>query len=414
MEDNKSLVVLDNEELILDKKTKLMNVRNKDKCVKLVINKEINPIFLNSFKNVKELTIDGCSYNEERIDKIKFINELEKLTLKNISILGNRTEYGLRKDYTFTLPNLKVLELPNVLKYINKDYIKNFNNLETIIFNVSTDTNLDLSDEYKRNALNISSECDLKNIVIKTIFNEHNINLDYKPSLITKLSFCSSGSIILNYKNKNVETVVYIKNNLISKNNKLISICDDFIEENTLIVPDYISYIDIKNNYSIKEINCISINPKKINLKDICGYKKINEYIDASNIKKIIIRDNNEMSLLKNKEFTTSQYGEFKSIYIKNKKLYISFSKIIIEIDELGNIENKKTAIKDEKIIEPNEGIMVGNNKKSNIKNYNSKQLEYYGCYKKILELLKSDDKELNDTMNIVEDRLIKELKLND
>jgi len=120
------------------------------------------------------------------------------------------------------------------------------------------------------------------------------------------------------------------------------------------------------------------------------------------------------MSLLKNKEFTTSQYGEFKSIYIKNKKLYISFSKIIIEIDELGNIENKKTAIKDEKIIEPNEGIMVGNNKKNNIKNYNSKQLEYYGCYKKILELLKSDDKELNDAMNIVEDRLIKELKLND
>lgn len=419
VDDTKSLVVINSEELIIDKNTKLMNVQNKDKYNKLILNKKVNPIFLNSFKNIKELELNDF-YNEEKLNKLSFKNNIEKLIIKNITVLGKKadnTGYGTIK-YSLPTPKLKILELPDIVEDINPNYLNNIDNLETIVFNVSANTKLYLkkNSDYKP----LSLPASLKNIVIKTEFNSYEINFDYIPKYLTEVYYTSYG-ITIEFYNNYIKTIIQIDNNNVSIKNTLTNISDELITDNCLYIPDYINDINIEEKSALKEIDTININPQKINLSKIDEYRWLTQFL--SNIRKIIIRSTDGMKLNPNKEFTVEEYGELQQIFIKDKRLQIVFAKNKFIIDELGNIE-KSDVITQQVTEEPvkvtennecNKGARPYFDEETIIKKYTSKQLEYYSYYKKLLELLcntNNNDNELTDAMNIIEKRLVKILKI--
>jgi len=425
MENNESLVVTDNYELIIDDNTKLMNVKNKDKCNKLVISKKIKPVFLSGFKNIKELTIDGIFYNEEKMDKLSFKNNIEKIVFKDIKILGikrNSSGYGT-DEYILPAPNLRTIELPDTLININPDYLYCTEKLETIIFNVSAKTKLDLKKDSDYKPLILPST--LKNIVIKTEFNCYDINLNYIPKYLSRVYFNSFG-ITMEFYNNYISTIVRIDNNNVTITNTLTNISDNLIIDKCLFIPDFINDIKIEGKSALKEIDAISINPQKFNLSNISDYRPLrdrtlDEYL--YDIKKIIIRSADGMKLNPNRELTVEEYGELKKIYFENQKLQIVFAKNKFTVDKLGNIEKsdivtekiKEENVKDIENNKCNKGARPYPDNENNIKKYSSQQLEYYCHYKKLLELFKvCDDKELNEAMNLIEKRLVKILKLDE
>lgn len=420
VDDTKSLVDINSEELIIDKNTKLTNVQNKEKYNKLILNKKVNPIFLNSFKNIKELELNNGYYNEEKLDKLSFKNNIEKLIIKNIKVLGKKPDnsgYGTIK-YSLPTPKLKILELPDIVEDINPNYLNNIDNLETIIFNVSANTKLYLKKNSDYKPLYLPSS--LKNIIIKTEFNSYEINFDYIPKYLTEVYYTSYG-ITIEFSNNYIKTIIQIDNNNVSIKNTLTNISDELITDNCLYIPDYINDINIEEKSALKEIDTININPQKINLSKIEEYRWLTQFL--SNIRKIIIRSTDGMKLIPNKEFTVEEYGELQQIYIKDKRLQIVFAKNKFIIDELGNIEKsdvitqqvKEETVKVTENNECNKGARPYFDEKAIIKKYTSKQLEYYSYYKKLLELLyntNNNDNELTDAMNLIEKRLVKILKI--
>lgn len=429
MENNESLVVPDNYELTIDKKTKLMNVKNKDKYTKLVLNKNVKPIFLNQFKNIKELVLNNGYYNEEKLDKLLFKDNIEKLVITCGRLLGLRyinKGYGLNCGYSdyrkYSLPTrrLKILELPSLIGNINDHYLNNIDNLETLIFNVTPNTKLDLTNDSDCRPLIIPST--LKNIVIKTKYKNYDIDFDYTPKYLSKVYFSSYG-ITIEFSNDYIQTTININNNKIRVTNTLTNITDNLITEKCLFIPDYINGFKIEGKSTLKEIDVISINPQKLNLSSISDYmplsqRTLDEYL--YNIKKIIIRSADGMKLNPNRELTVEEYGELKRIYFENQKLQIIFAKNKFIVDEVGNIEKldivtkkiKEENVKDTENNKCNKGARPYPYDENNIKKYSSQQLEFYYHYKKLLELLEVyGDKELNEAMNLVENRLVKILK---
>jgi len=396
-------------EIIIDKKLKTINITNKNKYNKLIIAKKTNPMFLNSFKNIEELVIDGSYYNEERIHKLSFKDSIKKLEFKKIFIFGRKSDssgYG-RIYYKLDTPNLKILEFCDIVHDIDENYIEHLSNLETLIFNVSKNTRLDLE---KKKILLPSS---LKNIVLKTEYNTFEINFDYTPIFLYDL-YCNDYGITLVFSNDLIKTNVSIDNNNISKTNILKVISDDLVIDNCFYIPDYVNDIDINSKITLKKIDSISLNPKKLAISKMSAYRELDKYL--SNIEKIIIRDDDEMRLNPSKELTASEFGEIEKIFIKEGKLYINFKHCKFVVDEEGNIRERTS----EEIVEsPTEETEIQNlkdesnlDKDNYLNNYTSKQLEYYSYYKKIVELLNNDDKELNNAMKVIKDRLVKKLKI--
>ena len=419
------LVVKDNV-TIIDGNTKISSIKNKNSYTKLIIRKKINPIRLNVFKNVKELEIDDVYYNEERIDKLSFNKKLEKLVLKEMKVLGikdDKSGWGTI-NYELSTPNLKILELPSILKNINKEYINNLEKLETIIFNVSSNTNCNLNKDSEHKPLLLPNN--LNKFIVKTDFNNYKIDFDYKPKYLSLVEFSSEG-IKVNYNNDFINTEVIIDNDKINKTNILKDVIDELIIDKCLYIQDYINDLNIEKKSTIKEINSISINPKKLHLNEILVYRNINQYL--KNIDKIIIRDCNEMKLNPNIELKTEDYGKLIAIYIENKKLYIKFSSYTFIIDGESNIEKckyartleteeKQNEINNEDNVrittneETSENTNILDKKYNNLNTYSSKELEYYTYYKKLLELLTPDSDEVKSAFVLVESELIKKLKM--
>ena len=423
----KELIVKDNE-LIIDDNTKISSIKNKDKYTKITITKKINPMLLNKFKNIKELVIDyywNSRYKkifEVYFDKLSFVNNLEKLTYKNIYRIGSYRDIldDIHYFYLYT-PSLTTIEFPENLSYIYSDFLKDASKLETIIFNINNKTKIAIQDNklFEKASLMVKN-CNLKKIIIKTKYNTHEIKLDYKPKEISDIYYSELDGIVIEYNNEYIKSKVTINNNIVNIKNTLIKITDNFIIENCLFIPDYINNIKIEGSIALNEIKSISINPKLINENEYT-YEYIDKYIDKKRIEKIIIRNNNEMSLYENKEYFTKEYGTLKNIYIKNQMLYLEFDKILFSINKEGNITkisnkyeelnlnkyNKKMEAQIESTEDNTENV-----KKNYLNLYSSRELEYYTYYKKILELISPENKEIQDAMNIVENELIKKLKM--
>lgn len=411
--EEKDLTIKENE-LVIDKNTKLLLIGNRKKYTKLKISKKVNPLILTGFNNVREITIEDNDnkylycYNEQKINIIPLIDNIDKIIYKNIRKIGITTREWADREFTLNAPNLKSIEIPATTYRMSSKYFDNSKLLEEIIFNVTKDTNINFGANSK-DILDISN-CNLKRIIIKTNFNTYSIILDYKPNYISKLQYSGTEGIILEYSDSSIETNVIIKNDGIIKENKLKILSDSFINDGCFYIPDYINNIDIGSIEYSSKIDSISLNLKHLSTNPSI----LNTYIP--NLKSVIIRNDNDMLLFKTKEFTSSEYGQINKVYIYNKKLHIIFEDHKIIIDEYGN---KKITSIEERIDEIKEGEtpkeeLEITNKINHLDNFTSHQLEYYTYYKKILEYLSNDNKlssETEQAMSIIKKELVKKLE---
>ena len=82
-------------ELIINKPSELLTIKNRSSYTKLTLNCEVNPKLLHGFNNIKELTINNEDIienhlNEVNLNKLPFINNLEIINFKNIENFGKR------------------------------------------------------------------------------------------------------------------------------------------------------------------------------------------------------------------------------------------------------------------------------------------------------------------------------------
>ena len=102
-------------EVIIDKKTNIRNILNKEECEILTLKSKVNPKKLKDFTNVKELIIDyvekrGTNYNERNINSLPFKDNIEKLVFKTFYSFGRDRVGATIIHYEFDLPNLKSIE----------------------------------------------------------------------------------------------------------------------------------------------------------------------------------------------------------------------------------------------------------------------------------------------------------------
>lgn len=412
MEDNKSVVILENKELIVDEKTNMLTVLNRKKYNKLYLKKHILSYSLKGFNNVTELIIEHYrDFISDIINKLSIANNLEKLTFKGMA------ELGLSYRTILYLPNLKSIEFPNTIKQIYECYIVKLDKLKEIIFNISNNTEF-LKDNFVGYKKYLIIPESLEKIIIKTEKFDYEIVPDYKITKIGNSGYFEEEGIVLKYENDYIETKVNIKNDKINKINKLTKISDDFIKDGCFYLPDFINLIELNGQVNFNSVNCISFN--------IDILKNGHNYITLltlliPDLKKIIIRRNNEMNLFPNIVISEEEYGKIRKVYIKNQKLFVVFdNKILVvnsnglkEENEIETNKEEQDKVRTTEDIEISKGCRPYPYEESYINKYSSKQLEYYSYYKKLLELFKiNDDKELNNAMNIVEKRLVKILDI--
>ena len=338
---NNELVPIE-KELILNKESTLLLVKKRNEYTKLHLKKEISPLLLRGFNNVKELVIDGNgSYarrtNENKIYKLPFINNVENLVFKNIKELGFGYSY---ETYELVAPNIKSIEFPANVDNIYCHYLLWTSSLEKILFNIDYNTNGIFRSKYDRNPLALNSD-NIKEIILKTKFNTYNIDLDYIPNNINEIKYSDELGIILKYSNMAVNTEVNIQNGIYTKTNTLVTICDNMIKDGCLHIPDYINDLNINSISFDKTIDSISLNIEL--LKNIKDTQSLSRFIP--NLKSIILRTK-EMSLFPTMEFSEIEYGKIEEVYILDKKLHIIFDSKKVIIDENGNkeiIEKKNT-----------------------------------------------------------------------
>ena len=113
------------------------------------------------------------------------------------------------------------------------------------------------------------------------------------------------------------------------------------------------------------------------------------------------------MALFPNIIIDISKYGIIEDLYIEYNKLNIEFMDFILSVDEFGNIEK----VYEEPIENQEERPLEKENNNINLDNYTISELEEYLQYRKLLETYKNvKDKELNDAIKVIGDRVIKKL----
>lgn len=398
-------------ELIINKASDLFAVKNRNTYTKLILNCEIKPKLLFGFNNIKELIINSESVeknhlNEVTLNKLPFINNLEKLTFNNIEMFGKkptkRTKNCFYPDYKYykiNAPNLKSI----IFKYdkktsysnivIENHYLEECNSLKEITFNSSKNIGIDG---------NIIIPQSLEDICLQFLGKEYFIKPNNVKTHFNFLSFDEySKAISITYSsnlikfNHNIEIIT----DKLKEKIELKKLTDDLIKNNTLYIPDYITYIKYEDKNYLNKIEHISFN---INL-----LKSNNEFILTDTrylniLKTIEIRTNKEMSLFPNIIIDIKNYGVINDLYIKDNKLYIIFNEYMLVVNETGVIS--KEEIKEEPIkdIEPTKNILD---------DYSISELEEYLQFRKLLEIYKdNNDQELNNALNIVKDRIIKKL----
>ena len=262
-------------ELIINKKSDLYPIRDKDKITKLVLNCEVNVRLLKGFNNVRELIIDNSytsfkkNLNETTINDLSFKNSIEKLTYIDIETLGkkyNKKKKGYSKFdyYNLLLPNLKSLKLTfkedthNISNIdITSSYLSNLEKLEELIIDFGY---------FEDDAVHLNSTVNvpksLKNIIFKFYDKEYNIKFDYEVNDISYISFSRRDKkIYLRYNNDNVKTRVEIDliTDEIMKVNELTKLNYKVLDNNTLFIPAYITNISYISKDFINKIEHLSI-----------------------------------------------------------------------------------------------------------------------------------------------------------
>ena len=384
---------MDSKEIIIDKNINLSKIDCKTYS-KLILKSKIRPNRLKKFINVKELTIvseeiNTYDYNEYNINKLPFISNLEKLTFKNIQLLGKKTNF--KGYYSLNTYTLKSIEIPTSIYYINKEYIMYCKKLEEIIFNVTNSINFDY--------LIVDSKY-LKKIKIKYLDKEYVLNVDdYFLDGINRIEVDNENQIIkLTCRNEIFTTKfsIDIGNDIVKKYVVLDASPEKLIENSILNIPDFVNVIELgRCDQSAKELS--------FNIKILENMKERYDFFLDSDLKyleKVILRKNNEMNLFPNEVFDTNLYGKFNYLFIENQELHIVYDNLEFIVDKSGNIKKR-------------EFIMKEIEKEINLNNYSLTELEEYLCYKKLLLSIKENDKEFIDAMNVLEGRIIKRLMKN-
>jgi len=405
---------MEDKELIINKPSDLFNILNRKEYTKLIINEEINSKLLFGFNNIKELEIikensTNFSKLEEKINSYPFIDNLEKLKLKNIYNIGKKPLKKNSGSKTFKLKanNLKSIEYISgtndycYYSHIYKDYLMYCRNLEELVLTFS-------------NYLYIPDDINLPNSLKKIII-KHN-----DKEFIIPLEMFTFRRLEFYYDREKKTISLRIYNNMFSSNvnidivrnkitidNVLIKLCNSLNENSDcLYIPDFINKIDYGNiNYDFS-IEHISFNNNL--LKKSKDYFKItdNNYLDL--IETITIRYDNEMSLFPNKIVKVKEYGSLKDLYIKDNKLCLYYEDKIVKVDDKGIIYVEYP----EKVID--EVVVEAEEKKEELNYLDSlplTELEEYLYYRRLLEKYKdNEDKEFVDAINVIGKKLVKKL----
>lgn len=336
-------------ELIINKKTDLLKIFNRNKYTKLILNCNVSPFDLRGLKNIKELIINGNkdelnNINEVNLSEYPFTDSLEILRINDVKRLGNIHPLNITKkkfDFTYyehVLPNLKKIELPGTITKIEHSYLKSFTSLEEIVLNIKEDDN-------NNNSTNLQSTIylpeTLKNIFLKKDYEIYNIDLPYKITSLSGYGYDEiDHKIFIYFSNDFIRSEVSIKNDIKIKN-RLVVLTNNLIKENNILyIPDYITSINRESNKITFKVKGLSINSNllstQIHITKNPSIEQILTLSECKNLEKVIIRNNNEMSLFQSKEYDIKEYGEIKKIYINNKKLVIDYEDFILEIDEFS------------------------------------------------------------------------------
>lgn len=383
--------------IIIDDKTKILSIKNKKQYTKMILRKEVNYRLLNGFTNIKELEVIAehlrdKNYYEKNINNLSFIKTFEKLTFKNIKRFGG--EYNKKKKmftyYKLLAINLKSIEIPNTTSFMYSYYLEKLNNLEEIILNIDLDS-------FFSPILHINSK-NLKKIIVKTIFDTYEINLDEAPVTIDSWAYDKSDKrIIINLSNELYKTKIIINANGVKIEKKLESLVNELIEDKTFIIPDYINNIGWLYRCEMKFFDKISLNESLITS---CDGNDV-WVISNINLSEIIIRNNDNMALFPERVIDVREYGTIDKFFIGNNRIKLVYDKFTIFIDKDGNIEKIDNVIEEEK--EAIEDIL---NK------YSVNELEQYLMYRKFLETLKHvKDSELNDAMDVIKRKTLRYLR---
>lgn len=382
--------------LIIDKKTNIASISNRSQYTKLVLNNETNPMLLFGFKNLKEVEINN-PYNEKHINSLPFISNIEKISFVNLKDIG-RGDYNSKKcEYKYwklkELNNIKCIEFPAETNYIRPSYIENLTNLEEIILNVNRKT-------YRYTDLVIKSP-KLKKIIAKTEHDLYSFDLMYVPNCIKHWRYNDSeGKIIICYSNKYIDTTLKINNNNqeSSFDNSLKNIDDDLVNNKELVIPDIVTSFCVMNIDLIKFYDTLSINVSLLNNCLNNGSFFYNIYLN-----KIILRNNNEMNLFKEKIISLDDNEKIIYISIRENKLCLEYDDYFLEIDDKGT---KEKIIKEEN--KPEENLQEENI----LDKYTLNELEEYMIYRRFIETYKNEyDKVLNNALDVIKNRVDQKLK---
>ena len=405
-------------ELIINKQSELLTITNRNTYTKLVLNCEVNPKLLYGFNNIRELNIISESLvdnhlNEINLNKLPFKETLEKISFKNIKMFGQKERKTKKKEYSYRtkydyyslkIPNLKSIEfIYNERPYygsitIFDNYIKECNNLEVI----RIESTKEIKKEY---GLHIPEK--LNRIEFNFLGKEYFINLDNEIKYIDYFGFYEdSKGISLKYNNNLGISKVEIDliTNEIKQTNSLTVLNDSLIKNNSLYIPDNITYIEYYTKNYLNKIEHISFNINLLKQENDSFTITDNKYLNL--IKTIEIRTNKEMSLFPSIKIDTTNYGVVNELYIKNNKLNIEFNDYKLVVNEDGVIFKEEL---EEKNLENNEELVNENN--IILDDYSISELEEYLQYRKLLETYKDNkDEELTNAINVLGNRIIKKL----
>ena len=398
-------------ELVINKPSELFTIKNRNIYTSLILNCEVNPKLLYGFNNIKELTINSESLvdshlNVVNLNKLSFIENLEKINLKNIRHFGKKEKEKKRDKtifYKLKAPNLKNISFIYdekasyyTIKFENK-YLEHCKNLEII--------NIESTKEITIN-YGLWLPDNINKMHFKFLGKEYLINFDDKVNYLHHLNL-DDDSKKINLKCSNDLGYFYYEIDLITdeikQTNSLTVLNDTLIKDNTLFIPDYITRMEYYNKNYIKKIEHISFNINLLKYKNDSFTISDNKYLNL--IKTIELRTNKEMSLFPSIIIDTTNYGVVNELYIESNKLNIVFKDYKLVVNEEGIISK-------EELEEKRENNDLENNKNSiNLDNYSISELEEYLQYRKLLETYKdNNDEELTNAINVLGNRIVKKL----
>ena len=358
---------------------------------------------INKFINVKELNIELEEYVEDtdlvhNINNYVFTRSLEKITFSNVRNFGIKTIRRKNKPteceyYNLDAPLLKCVEFNIQLYrvYIEDSYFKNCSNLKEITYVLS---------ESFDNIQSVSFEkTNLRKVNIKYLDKEYNLNLNYVPASLRLSSSNYMKNINVSCSGNGISSRFHIDTFIDDVNAfyDLETLSNNLIENYTLIIPEYITDVKYNGIYYTIPIKHIKFNSDLLKTVEGKAYITDSKYYHI--LESISIINNDIMSLFPEKviDLKRDDYGKLLSIYIEDKMLVIEYElkKLLTDGKVIKYITPKKE--------EP---------KEIDLNKYSVNELEEYLYYRKLLELTKkNNDKELDDAMNVVGDKIIKRLK---